>query len=95
MKRERNNRGGEVEGGESKRAAAEKVVKEEVAGEEGWCWLRGREVDEQMSWGYMTMPKWGVEFVDECYGDVFGDVVWDFDIWNLKTVNIPDVPPNP
>ncbi|GAY47529.1 hypothetical protein CUMW_105120 [Citrus unshiu] len=46
-------------------------------------------VDEQMSWGYFSLPIWGVE----AYGLFFSDVVWDDDIWNLKSIK--DVPANP
>lgn len=46
-------------------------------------------VDEQMSWGYFSLPIWGVE----AYGSLFGDVVWGDDIWNLKSIK--KVPANP
>ncbi|KAL5761306.1 hypothetical protein ACOSP7_019816 [Xanthoceras sorbifolium] len=85
MKRQSRNSHGD--GGEerkrSKRAAAELVA----VAEEEWAWLKRGVVDEQMSWGYITMPKWGVEFMAESYGDLFSDVVWDDDIWNLKTIH--------
>ncbi|KAJ0095259.1 hypothetical protein Patl1_14966 [Pistacia atlantica] len=52
---------------------------------EEWPWLKGV-VDEQMSWGYYCLPNWGVEFMAEAYNALFSDVVWDDDIWNLKSI---------
>lgn len=46
-------------------------------------------VDEQMSWGYFSLPIWGVE----AYGSFLSDAVWDDDIWNLKSIK--DAPANP
>ncbi|XP_054801030.1 uncharacterized protein LOC129305118 [Prosopis cineraria] len=43
-----------------------------------WPWI-GDFVDEQMSWGSVWIP-----FLDEAFGALYGDVVWDDDIWNLK-----------
>ncbi|KAJ8774692.1 hypothetical protein K2173_017138 [Erythroxylum novogranatense] len=50
-------------------------------------WLASDIVDEQMSWGSTWLPMWGVEYVGEAYGEMFGDVAWDEDIWNLKSIN--------
>ncbi|KAK9223243.1 hypothetical protein WN944_011685 [Citrus x changshan-huyou] len=50
---------------------------------------KGDESTPAMSWGYFSLPIWGVE----AYGSFFSDVVWDDDIWSLKSIK--DVPPNP
>lgn len=43
-------------------------------------------VDELMTWSTFWLPScWDVEFVEKNYGVLFGDVVWDDDLWNLNT----------
>ncbi|XP_054808180.1 uncharacterized protein LOC129310384 [Prosopis cineraria] len=62
---------------------------ENVAGwannwEETWPWI-GDFVDEQMSWGSVWFPFWDMDFSGKAFvADLYGDVVWDDDIWNLK-----------
>ena len=78
---------GTVDGGdELSPAAAEAVENNSACFEEYWPWLRGV-VDEQMSWGLVWLPIWGVEYLVESYGELFSDVAWDDDIWNLKSIN--------
>ncbi|GKV46556.1 hypothetical protein SLEP1_g53529 [Rubroshorea leprosula] len=67
-------------------AAAAVTVENVVRWEEWWPWLSGV-ADEQMSWGCVWSPFWDVNFVDCAYNDLFSDVVWDDDIWNLKNIN--------
>lgn len=55
---------------------------------EEWCsssngWMVG---DEQMSWGTFWCPCWDIEFMGEAYDDLYNDVVWDDDIWDLKGI---------
>ncbi|KAK4263799.1 hypothetical protein QN277_029170 [Acacia crassicarpa] len=46
-----------------------------------WLWL-GSVVDyEQMSWGSV----WDMGLAGEAFSKLYGDVVWDDDIWNLRT----------
>lgn len=46
-----------------------------------WLWL-GSVVDyEQMSWGSV----WEMGLMGETFNKLYGDVVWDDDIWNLRT----------
>ncbi|EEF30751.1 hypothetical protein RCOM_0030010 [Ricinus communis] len=49
-------------------------------------WLRGA-VDEQMSWGSIWLPVWDVEYMGEACSEMFSDVIWDYDIWNLRNIN--------
>ncbi|PQQ08111.1 uncharacterized protein Pyn_04431 [Prunus yedoensis var. nudiflora] len=57
-----------------------------MAGEENyWGCLSGAVVDEQMSWGSIWMPFWDVEFMGEAHYGLFSDVIWDDDIWGLRT----------
>lgn len=54
--------------------------------EEYMPWLGGV-VDEQMSWSSTWFPAWDMDFMGE--REAFNalcsdDVVWDYDIWNLK-----------
>ncbi|XP_057810651.1 uncharacterized protein LOC131025067 [Salvia miltiorrhiza] len=64
----------------SDEVAAEKVAGEErkAAAEEWFSWWSG--VDEEMPWATSWIPFWEVEAYDALYGDV----LWDYDIWNLK-----------
>ncbi|KDP29410.1 hypothetical protein JCGZ_18331 [Jatropha curcas] len=50
------------------------------------AWLRRGVVDEQMSWGSIWLPFWDVEYMGEACSEMFSDVVWDYDIWNLKSI---------
>ncbi|XP_008243232.1 PREDICTED: uncharacterized protein LOC103341486 [Prunus mume] len=57
-----------------------------MAGEDNyWGCLTGAVVDEQMSWGSIWMPFWDVEFMGEAHYGLFSDVIWDDDIWGLRT----------
>ncbi|XP_004497092.1 uncharacterized protein [Cicer arietinum] len=52
-------------------------------------WLGGV-VDEQMSWGSNWFPDWDMDYMGEAFNDLYSDVVWDDDIWNLnKEIPIP------
>ncbi|CAA7035306.1 unnamed protein product [Microthlaspi erraticum] len=69
--------------------AAAAAVKEE---EELWGMRLKEEggvvVDEMMTWSTFWLPScWDVEFVEKNYGVLFGDVVWEDDLWNLNTSN--------
>lgn len=46
-------------------------------------WMVG---DEQMSWGTCWCPFWDMELMGEAYNDLYSDVVWDEDIWDLKAI---------
>ncbi|KAG8500639.1 hypothetical protein CXB51_004184 [Gossypium anomalum] len=101
MKRQRSNtEGATMEGGKKIKNAVEgnemdgknKNNGGEVA-VENWCgweerawWLRGGAMDELMPWGCFWSPFWGVDYVDFAYTEIFSDVAWDDDIWNLKTI---------
>ncbi|KAB1221064.1 hypothetical protein CJ030_MR3G018951 [Morella rubra] len=79
---------GEVEEGRREdRDQTGLLVAESVIGwEEHYCpWLGGA-VDEQMSWGSFWLPVWDIEFISEAYSTFFGDVVWDDDIWNMRSI---------
>lgn len=58
---------------------------ETIKGWEEWPWMNGV-VDEQMCWGSFWLPNWDVEFVGKAYNVLYGDVVWDDDIWDLKGI---------
>ncbi|CAB4269672.1 unnamed protein product [Prunus armeniaca] len=62
--------------------AAENLM---AAEENYWGCLSGAVVDEQMSWGSIWMPFWDVEFMGEAHYGLFSDVIWDDDIWGLRT----------
>ncbi|GMI87832.1 hypothetical protein HRI_002452500 [Hibiscus trionum] len=51
---------------------------------EEWQW----EADEQMPWASVWSPMWDMDYVDRAYGALFGDVAWDDDIWDLKTIMV-------
>lgn len=69
------------------------VVKEvELMGEcDNWInewlcsWSNDNVVDEQMSWGTCWSPVWDMEFL-EAYINLYNDVLWDDDIWDLKAI---------
>lgn len=82
----------EAENGVESAPAVAAAVVEESLGWEEWPLLTREVVDEEMSWGYFSLPIWGVEFMAEAYGSLFSDVVWDDDIWNLKSIR--EIPAN-
>ncbi|KAL2233361.1 UNVERIFIED_CONTAM: hypothetical protein Sindi_1516100 [Sesamum indicum] len=43
-------------------------------------------VDEEMSWATSWCPFWEMEATGDAYDALFGDVLWDFDIWDLKAI---------
>lgn len=48
-------------------------------------------VDEEMPWATSWIPFWEVEATGDAYDALYGDVLWDYDIWNLKgTANAPN-----
>lgn len=47
-----------------------------------WPWLGGG-LDEQMSWSSLWLPVWDMDLMGDAFG--YNDVVWDDDIWNLRT----------
>lgn len=49
-----------------------------------WANWIGDFVDEQMSWGSVWFPFWDMDFSGDAFGALYGDVVLDDDIWNLK-----------
>ncbi|GLU04742.1 hypothetical protein SLE2022_218740 [Rubroshorea leprosula] len=71
---------------DGKEEAASMTMENVVGWEEWWPWLSGV-ADEQMSWGCVWSPLWDMDFVDTVYDDLFSDVVWDDDIWNLRSIN--------
>ncbi|KAK8567734.1 hypothetical protein V6N12_006309 [Hibiscus sabdariffa] len=90
-RRKKNKRAVETkeEGGEAAAAAAALcgVVQSLEWYWEEWQWLRGA-ADEQMPWASVWSPLWDMDYVDKAYGALFGDVAWDDDIWDLKTVMV-------
>ncbi|OAY47294.1 uncharacterized protein LOC110618076 [Manihot esculenta] len=78
--------------------AVEKVQDKNIGGEwtqgfvencinwEELPWLGGV-VDEQMSWGSIWLPFWDVQYMGEACTEMFSDVVWDYDLWNLRSIN--------
>ncbi|KAL8549459.1 hypothetical protein ACS0TY_008336 [Phlomoides rotata] len=75
------------------KGAAEKTAKEaaEKVAEESAEWASlWSGVDEQMElvWATSWIPFWEVDAYDVLYGDV----LWDYDIWDLKSIRNP---PNP
>ncbi|KAI3453032.1 hypothetical protein Pfo_009695 [Paulownia fortunei] len=78
---------------------AEQVVEERKEAEEGipsaeemaeWAsWWSG--VDEEMSWATSWIPFWEMEATGDAYEALYGDVLWDYDIWDLKAIgNAPN-----
>ncbi|XP_009608095.1 uncharacterized protein [Nicotiana tomentosiformis] len=49
-------------------------------------WSSDNMVDEQMSWGTCWSPVWDMEFIGEAYINLYNDVLWDDDIWDLKAI---------
>ncbi|KAK6116336.1 hypothetical protein DH2020_049798 [Rehmannia glutinosa] len=68
---------------EERKTAAE-TAEEEVA---EWASLWSG-VDEEMSWATSWIPFWEMDAYDALYGDV----LWDFDIWDLKSTGIAQNP---
>ncbi|KAL7149358.1 hypothetical protein ABFS83_05G034700 [Erythranthe nasuta] len=67
-------------------AAAEGVVAavlEEVAAD--WAGLCSG-VEEEMPWASSWIPFWEMEATGDAYEALYGDVLWDFDIWDLKSI---------
>lgn len=55
----------------------------EMAELEEWAGLWSG-VDEEMSWATCWCPFWEMEAIEDAYDALYGDVLWDFDIWDLK-----------
>ncbi|KAL2546429.1 uncharacterized protein Fot_15682 [Forsythia ovata] len=67
------------EGTESEVPTAEKMME---WNEWGSLWSA---VDEQMSWATCWCPFWDMELMgDANYNELYSDVLWDDDIWDLK-----------
>ncbi|CAN4121851.1 unnamed protein product [Withania somnifera] len=49
-------------------------------------WNNDNIVDEQMSWGTCWSPVWDMEFLGEAYINLYNDVLWDDDVWDLKAI---------
>ncbi|MCD7473139.1 hypothetical protein HAX54_014765 [Datura stramonium] len=49
-------------------------------------WSNDNVVDEQMSWGTCWSPVWDMEFLGEAYINLYNDVLWDDDVWDLKAI---------
>ncbi|KAF3646570.1 putative CLAVATA3/ESR (CLE)-related protein 27-like isoform X1 [Capsicum annuum] len=49
-------------------------------------WSNVNVLDEQMSWGTCWSPNWDMEFLGEAYINLYNDVLWDDDIWDLKSI---------
>ncbi|KAG8382899.1 hypothetical protein BUALT_Bualt05G0127700 [Buddleja alternifolia] len=99
MKRQRGNRPTKVTkkklAVKAEEAAEEKVeerrdTKDSVATveETAECASIWSGVDEEMSWATSWCPFWELEAMGDAV--LFGDVLWDYDIWDLKTsLNAP------
>ncbi|CAK9149329.1 unnamed protein product [Ilex paraguariensis] len=78
------------DGGECVRGPVEENPEMVVEWEEWQCWWSSA-VDELMSWGAVWCPFWDVvEFMGEdceAYDALYSDVVWDYDVWDLKGIN--------
>lgn len=90
-----------AEATKNKEKGAEEKTAEEVVVGEGiqpaeevaelaslWSW-----VDEEMRWATSWIPFWEVEATGDAYDALYGDVLWDYDIWDLKSIR--NTPPNP
>lgn len=77
----------EERGDEGERDAVAVEAERLADWEEGTRWWSV--VDEQMSWGSFWCPSWDIdEYLGEAYNDApYGDVVWDYDIWDLGGIN--------
>ncbi|KAJ6718765.1 hypothetical protein OIU79_006602 [Salix purpurea] len=62
------------------------VMENSQCWEDQWPWFRGA-VDEQMSWGSVWLPFCDVDYMGEACQEMFSDVVWEDDIWNLKGID--------
>ncbi|XP_061994281.1 uncharacterized protein LOC133712193 [Rosa rugosa] len=76
-----------LDGGNDQMVAAQVAMaaaeEENYSCSDGSVWL-----DEQMSWGSVWSPLWDVEFMGEAHYGLFSDhVVWDDDIWGLRTTS--------
>ncbi|KAL9166496.1 hypothetical protein ABFS82_05G033300 [Erythranthe guttata] len=83
-------------GGVDLETAVKEVVLEEVAAEEvvaavleevaaDWADLCSG-VEEEMPWASSWIPFWEMEATGDAYEALYGDVLWDFDIWDLKSI---------
>ncbi|CAK7326578.1 unnamed protein product [Dovyalis caffra] len=72
-----------ITGGESSEAVMENLQ----SWVDQWPWFRGSTVDEQMSWGSIWLPFWDLDYMGDACTEMFSDVVWDDDIWNLKGID--------
>ncbi|KAL0408865.1 UNVERIFIED_CONTAM: hypothetical protein Sradi_1820900 [Sesamum radiatum] len=63
--------------------AEERVPSAEEVAEWAGLWSG---VDEEMSWATSWCPFWEMEATGDAYDALFGDVLWDFDIWDLKAI---------
>ncbi|KAL7110578.1 hypothetical protein ACP275_05G034700 [Erythranthe tilingii] len=79
-----------------KEAVPEKVVEEEEEAEgvvaavleelaADWADLCSG-VEEEMPWASSWIPFWEMEPTGDAYEALYGDVLWDFDIWDLKSI---------
>ncbi|KAM7468354.1 hypothetical protein LguiB_015916 [Lonicera macranthoides] len=81
-----NGRAGKRKGGGEVVAAA--AAAEVVVEWEEWGLWNTSVVDEQMSWDTYWCPLWDMELIGEAYvNELYGEVVWDEDIWDLKAIN--------
>ncbi|XP_022882305.1 uncharacterized protein LOC111399276 [Olea europaea var. sylvestris] len=71
----------ELEAKESNMTAVEDMMEWD---EWGSLWS---EVDEQMSWATCWCPFWDMEFIGDAYSELYSDVLWDDDIWDLKGID--------
>lgn len=62
------------------------VVLQSVLAWEEEPWVASGVVDEQMSWGLLWHPGWDMELMGEAYNQLYSDVVWEDDVWNLKSI---------
>ncbi|KAM1085349.1 hypothetical protein ACFX2B_011012 [Malus domestica] len=76
-----------IDGGDDQQLGLVAADQNLMAGDENyWGNLGGGvAVDEQMSWGSVWLPLWDVEFMEESHYRLFSDVIWDDDIWGLRT----------
>ncbi|XP_039006733.1 uncharacterized protein LOC120134367 [Hibiscus syriacus] len=88
MKRQRSDMEARGDGGKRSKRTVETKEEEEGGGVvAAGCGLQSTVWwAEQMPWASVWSPLWDVDFVDRAYGELFGDVAWDDDIWGLKRV---------
>ncbi|KAI3467088.1 hypothetical protein Pfo_023751 [Paulownia fortunei] len=59
------------------------VVVDETAELGEWAGLWSG-VDEEMSWATCWCPFWEMEAIEDAYDALYEDVLWDYDIWDLR-----------